>query len=79
MNFEEIKIVSVLCKCAQVAAKLQFRSRELPSHNPEEVVTVFLWRHLELLPDQVRLLNCLNFGSFFILPCNSGLENNPMV
>lgn len=36
----------------EVAAKLQFRSRELPSHNPEEVVTVFLWRHLELLPDQ---------------------------
>lgn len=36
----------------EVAAKLQFRSRELPSHNPEEVVTVFLWRHLELLPDE---------------------------
>ena len=44
---------------AQVAAKLQFRSRELPSHNPDEIVTVFLWRHLDLLPDEVRLSNCV--------------------
>jgi len=36
----------------EVASKLQFRSRELPSHNPEEIVTVFLWRQLDLLPDE---------------------------
>jgi len=36
----------------KVASKLQFRSRELPSHNPEEIVTVFLWRQLDLLPDK---------------------------
>merc|ERR1712192_66200 len=36
----------------EVAAKLQFRSRELPSHNPEEIVTVFLWRQLDLLSDK---------------------------
>ena len=66
MNFENIRIVSILCKSAQVAAKLQFRSRELPSHNPEEVVTVFLWRHLELLPDEVCLLNYPNLYCNFV-------------
>ena len=40
----------------QVASRLQFRSRELASPNPEEILTVFLWRHLDLLPDEVILL-----------------------
>ena len=39
-----------------MASRLQFRSRELASPNPEEILTVFLWRHLDLLPDEVILL-----------------------
>jgi len=58
----------------EVASRLQFRSRELASPNPEEILTVFLWRHLDLLPDEA--LNTLLLLEAAWLPSGWGSKTN---